>query len=338
MSQNRSLFVVPCYYTGTSFERIYTAIAHVIKECKLPIDIMVGARFDNTLTGGALDDTRYTQAQADILSSMVTKLSAKHYERILFIDFFNPGMELVRYFAEQTEQEIKMAALLHGGTFVDGDIYEAEWVVRSEQLWGTLFDKIFVPSRYAYSQLPAYLADKASIHPWGMDAVTSEGFVKPYAQRTIDVIFPHRLNSDKGIGDLAAIARQLPHVTFVVTSPSSKESAIPTELEGLKNITYITCVSTDDLHEVMSDAKLVLSCAKQELFGYSVAEAVSLGCLPIVPGNQVYTELYSESALYHTIGEATSLISEKLTPSLKTPQGEVITSFRPLLQEFMEMK
>ena len=49
MSQNRSLFVVPCYYTGTSFERIYTAIAHVIKECKLPIDIMVGARFDNTL-------------------------------------------------------------------------------------------------------------------------------------------------------------------------------------------------------------------------------------------------------------------------------------------------
>ncbi len=334
---NRSLFVVPCYYTGTSFERIYTAILHTIKINDLPIDTMLGVRIDNTLAGGVLDDIQYTQAQANMLSSLLKKLLSKKYDRILFIDFFNPGMELVRYFVEQTGQDIKMAALLHGGTFVEGDVYEAEWVMKAEKLWGNLFDKIFVPSRYAYNQLPLYIKDKASIHPWGMDDIISEGFAKPYNQRMIDVIFPHRLNSDKGIDDLAAIARKLPQVTFIVTSPSPLQGIIPPELKGIENISYATCASTDDLHKVMGNAKLVLSCAKQELFGYSVAEAVSLGCIPVVPNNQVYVDLYSEDALYHDIAEACSLIIERLTFSDKIFQSRIATSFLPLLNEFMDI-
>lgn len=338
MSQNHSIFAVPCYYTGTSFERIYAAITHVIQLNDLPIDVIVGPRIDNALREGALDDTQYTQSQAEMMVNLLKMISTKKYDRILFIDFFNPGMELVRYFAEQSEHEIKMAALLHGGTFIEGDIYEADWVTRSEQLWGSLFDRVFVPSRYAQSQLPDYLANKTSVYPWGMDNIISEGFAKPYNERSIDVIFPHRLSSDKGVGDLANIARQLPDVSFVITSPNSTAEALPYELSRLDNITQTNCASTNELHATMGDAKMVLSCAKQELFGYAVAEAVSLGCQPVLPRNQVYTELYSDNVLYSDLIKAVALIRERLSPDYEAASDSINTSFLPLLKEFLEIR
>ena len=63
-----------------------------------------------------------------------------------------------------------------------------------------------------------------------------------------------------------------------------------------------------------------------------------MGCLPVVPNNQVYAELYSENSLYRTIDDACSLIARRLSSSQQAPQGKVQTSFLPLLQEFMEMK
>lgn len=337
MSAHRSLFVAPCYYTGTSFERIFTAISHRIQLDKLPIDILVGDSLDNTLTGGALDDVRYTQAQADMLSRLIKKLSTNQYDRILFIDFFNPGMELVRYFSEQTQHEVKMASLLHGGTFVAGDIYDADWVRQSEKLWGSLYERVYVPSDYALSQLPDTLKAKTSVHPWGMDNVALTGYAKPYSRRAIDVIFPHRLNADKGTDDLANIIRSLPDVTFVVTSPSSIAGSLPAALSGLDNLSVVTCASTADLHKVMGDSKVVLSCAKQELFGYSVAEAVSLGCIPVAPRNQVYTELYDEKYLYDGIGGCCALIQQNLQLHDTNSTSSITTSFLPLLQDFLEV-
>jgi glycosyltransferase involved in cell wall biosynthesis len=47
-----------------------------------------------------------------------------------------------------------------------------------------------------------------------------------------------------------------------------------------------------DYEAILSRADIVVSCAEQEYFGISVAEAVHAGCYPVLPRGQVYPSLY----------------------------------------------
>jgi glycosyltransferase involved in cell wall biosynthesis len=49
-----------------------------------------------------------------------------------------------------------------------------------------------------------------------------------------------------------------------------------------------------DYEKLLAKADIVVSCAEQEYFGISVAEAVHAGCYPVLPRNQVYPSLYGE--------------------------------------------
>ncbi len=336
--QKTALFVVPCYYEGTSFERIYTAIRFVIERDSLPIDILVGDKIKNTLSSGALDDERYTKAQAAILPHLLSKVASGQYDRILFIDFFNPGMELVRYLGDQIGFEVKMASLLHGGTFIEGDLYSDAWVQQAEKLWMLLYRRVYVPSQYAFSSLPDELKQKAKIYPWGTDNIVHNRQEAQNRDKRFDVIFPHRLNKDKGLDDLIKIVRLLPGVKFLITSPTPVRSSERDLLESADNVSFAVCETTDELHEMMKSARIVLSCARQELFGYSVAEAVALGCIPVAPKNQVYTELYSESNLYETIDDCVGLIISTLKNDKDNYSRAITaTSFEPLLNDFLEL-
>jgi len=48
----------------------------------------------------------------------------------------------------------------------------------------------------------------------------------------------------------------------------------------------------DRYHELLAEGDIVVSCASQEYFGISVAEAVHAGCYPVLPRDQVYPSLY----------------------------------------------
>jgi glycosyltransferase involved in cell wall biosynthesis len=47
-----------------------------------------------------------------------------------------------------------------------------------------------------------------------------------------------------------------------------------------------------DYDALLAEADIVVSCARQEYFGISVAEAVHAGCYPVLPRDQVYPSLY----------------------------------------------
>jgi len=47
-----------------------------------------------------------------------------------------------------------------------------------------------------------------------------------------------------------------------------------------------------DYEAILARADIVVSCAEQEYFGISVAEAVHAGCYPVLPRRQVYPSLY----------------------------------------------
>ena len=69
--------------------------------------------------------------------------------------------------------------------------------------------------------------------------------------------------------------------------------------------------------QLLAEADIVVSCAQQEYFGISVAEAVHAGCYPVMPREQVYPSLYGRWCkgrhFYDNEGELTGLLTDLLT-------------------------
>ena len=71
---------------------------------------------------------------------------------------------------------------------------------------------------------------------------------------------------------------------------------------------------SDHYQALLSQADIVVSCAEQEYFGISVAEAVHAGCYPVLPRRQVYPSLYGSRCrgrhLYRNETELTALLTD----------------------------
>jgi len=61
---------------------------------------------------------------------------------------------------------------------------------------------------------------------------------------------------------------------------------------GSRCVAFGHLPSRRDYDAVLARADIVVSCAEQEYFGISVAEAIHAGCYPVLPRGQVYPSLY----------------------------------------------
>lgn len=331
------LCAAPCYYKGTSFEQIFQSLRHVVDEKKLPVEFYVGDVHDNDLADGLIDDDRYIHSQLKMIDNIIAQLEDGLYSGILFVDFFNPGLELLRYVKEGSKKII-LGSLLHGGTFVSGDLFRDEWMSKAEELWWSLYDVVYVPSNYAYLQIPAMHKQKAKVFPWGVDGVESSRHTLAWECRDLDVVFPHRLSEDKGLDRFLSIAKIFKDVNFYITSPSDAyKSKNIASLTGLDNVKIITARNKDDLYKIFGRSKIVLSCSRQELFGYSVVEAYNAGCIPVLPRDQVYAEMYSDDYLYSSDEEALKKIISGLEIKTYNTVSKIETSFENMLIDFINL-
>ena len=73
----------------------------------------------------------------------------------------------------------------------------------------------------------------------------------------------------------------------------------------------------EDYDRLLARADIVVSCAEQEYFGISVAEAVHAGCYPVLPRGQVYPSLYGTRCkgrhFYETEQEMVTLLRDLIT-------------------------
>jgi glycosyltransferase involved in cell wall biosynthesis len=69
--------------------------------------------------------------------------------------------------------------------------------------------------------------------------------------------------------------------------------------------------------QLLERADIVVSCANQEYFGISVAEAVQAGCYPVLPREQVYPSMYGSRCkgrhFYENEDELVALLTDLLT-------------------------
>ena len=71
--------------------------------------------------------------------------------------------------------------------------------------------------------------------------------------------------------------------------------------------------SKEEYYDLLGKSKAVVSYALQENFGFGVAEAVYLGCTPVLPNRLVYPELYPDTKLFDRFDESVEMVCNAIT-------------------------
>lgn len=346
--KHKNIIIIPPCYKGTSFQDIADSFKTAVKNNRLPIEFWEAAKpLENNLKGELLDDKRYIAGQQHLIKNLI---DFGFVSKILFLDFFNPGFDLVRYFHEQQGYKCKYGALLHGGSFLKNDLYSWSWLKNFEFGWFNAYDRVYTPSHFLADSVPHIFKKKIKVFPWGLDF-----FEVPQNNndKNIDVIFPHRLDRDKGIDDFLKIVNRMPSIGFFITTPQ-KENVLKSnvyfkKLSKYKNITFLFNQSAGEHKITLRKSKIVLSCARQENFGYAVMKAVLCGSIPVLPDRLCYPEFFDNRFLYNNIDGAVNLINfylnNKSANDIKQTDKKVLKlrkeikefSFTGLLKNFFEV-
>ncbi|MGD9548073.1 MAG: DUF3524 domain-containing protein [Candidatus Krumholzibacteriia bacterium] len=113
------------------------------------------------------------------------------------------------------------------------------------------------------------------------------------------LIWNHRWEFDKRPGDFAAAVEALLdrgldfEVALLGETAGNEEVFLPLRRRlGERCVAFGHLPSRADYDALLESGDIVVSCADQEYFGISVAEAVHAGCYPVLPRRQVYPSLY----------------------------------------------
>ncbi|RBW50101.1 DUF3524 domain-containing protein [Marinobacter sp. F3R11] len=125
------------------------------------------------------------------------------------------------------------------------------------------------------------------------------------------IVWAARWEYDKGPDRLLAILQELDRraVNFQVCILGESFRKIPEALMSIRQqfshrlVQFGYASSRTEYYQWLKSADVVLSTALHEFQGLAVLEAVAAGCVPIVPGREVYPELFAPEYVYPDCGE-----------------------------------
>ncbi|REG83322.1 tRNA-queuosine alpha-mannosyltransferase domain-containing protein [Marinomonas pollencensis] len=178
-------------------------------------------------------------------------------------------------------------------------------------------DSFFSGARALLTKLPDYVSpdwlnvteEKAKVLAVPISQLRAEpSRQKRQAGGPVRLVWSARWEYDKGPDRLLAILQELKrrHVPFEIAILGEQFRTIPKEFEQIKQdfSEYIHqfgyAQNRQDYLNCLATADMVLSTALHEFQGLAVLEAVSLGCVPVLPNRQVYPELFGDQYLYHS--------------------------------------
>lgn len=305
----KNIIAAPLVCKGTSFEDLMLSFEKSIKTLPYEITIIQQAIKNKQLSSPDLFDN-----WSDMIEyiAFLRELLIQDCDHILFLDFFCPGLDIIQYYEELSNSKIKKWALLHWWTFLEHDLYKWKWLSDAETFRFETFDCIYVPSDHLFSKVPDKYKSKTFVFPWWMDHLKTNSN-ESNTTKEYDVIFPHRLAKDKWVNDFIYIAERLPQINFLVTSYLEySENEYIEELKSLKNVTFRFGEDKDNHIATIQKAKIILSCAYQENYGYAVMKGVNYGCIPVLPNREVYPEYFPKTVLYDNLDEAIKMIESFL--------------------------
>lgn len=224
----------------------------------------------------------YKFSQLQKIVRMIKHNGITSDDTIFFHDLWFPGIECLAYIKEMTGLKFKIAGILHAGTWDEHDFtYPMRpWAKHIEQGWLNMFDQVFVGSHFHAELIHQANYVSCPIRVTGLPFDYKE-IQRPQEKENI-IVFPHRLDKEKRPDLFDRLAEAL--------EPTLKQL-------GWKAVkTKDVCSSKEEYYQLLGKAKIAVSFAEQETFGFAMLEAVANGCVPVVPDKLSYgtMEMYED--------------------------------------------
>lgn len=220
-----------------------------------------------------------------------------------FSDLWFPGIESLAYLNYFYKVKPKITGIIHAGSFTDTDFVRdmERWAKNFEDVVFDICDTIYVASDFIKKDI----IKKRFVHEDKL-VVTNlplDSRLKQYCnedEKENIVIFNGRICDEKQPWMFDLLKERFKNKPW---------KFIKTQEEDLTKVEY---------YHLLAKSKCVVSFALQENFGYGIAEATELGCIPVVPNRLVYPELYSSDYLYNTFEECAELVEKAMEEKLLT--------------------
>ena len=273
----------------------------VYPDIPVPTSMKAGSFLDAEFT------IRFKAAQIEEVARLYREDVIDSGDVIWSSDLWHPGLpESIAYMNYFAKKDVKLRGLIHAGSFTDTDFVRdmERWAKNFEDTLFDIADEIYCGSDFIKNDI----IKKRLINP---DKLVVTGF--PLDTENLDKV------------------EKKPKEDIVVFSGRNVDEKQPWLFKQMEDrlgdvhggTQFINTLehnfSKDEYYDLLSRAKVVVSFALQENFGFSIAEAVYLGCVPVVPNRLVYPEFYSQQYLYDTFDTACNKVNMALKGNLLAP-------------------
>lgn len=234
-------------------------------------------------------------------------------ETLWVSDIWNFALLAVPYLNYFSCYNLKIRGLLHAGSFTDTDfVRQMERTYKGfEDALLDICDKIYVGSEFIKSDVcKKRFVDAKKIVVTGLPLdwrgiAECQQRNKGVERRNL-VVFNGRNVDEKQ-----------PYLFDELASLRPQYEYINTQKENLSKQAY---------YDVMRRAKVVVSFALQENFGYGIQEAVALGCIPVVPNRLAYVEQFPKEYRYDTFVECVDMVDNAMCGKLQSIESSIPTN------------
>lgn len=292
--------------------------------------LVEGDKYESRLSCGTFLDVISTYcwefSQIMRLVKMADRGEIGDGDIIFFEDIEFPGNAVsLKYLARYLGRKWKVGGYLHAGSYTIGDFAGrcADFMKYSELEWLKAFDGVFVATNYHKNailerRVLPYAAEEDkeemtekiyvvgnvwdSRWAYGIAGITRDDAVRE-RNRNYDIVLPNRPDKEKGIAEqfalLMAIKEYVGRNLRVAVTTSRKEYCgyevwpkyLVEWLKKLGQIDLFEGLDKSSYYNILLSAKVMLTCAWDENFGYCPVEAMTFNCAPLMPNKFSYPEL-----------------------------------------------
>jgi hypothetical protein len=247
-----------------------------------------GAFFDFSAT------CEYKASQAVEISKLFSSGVVGNGDVFFFTDAWNQTVHTVKYISELNGIDVKLVGIFHAGAYDPTDILalrikNKDWVKELERSYASAFDMMFFATEQHKDKFlnnleinnPKYHS-KSYVCGYPLEYIAD---LRNNNEKKNIVVFPHRINSDKAPEIFDSLR------TYVNNIFSR------TDIEFVK--TQELNMNKEEYYEYLQQCKVIFSANKHENLGIGTFEAMTAGCLPLVPNKLSYAEMYSDDFLYN---------------------------------------
>lgn len=266
----------------------------------------------NKITNGSFLDannTVYRQFhQMQQLIKGIIDGSVDRNETLFVSDIWNFGLLAIPYLNYFSNLNLKVRGVIHAGSFTDTDfVRNMERVYKGfEDSLLDICDEIYVGSNFIKEDLikKRFVApSKIVVTGLPLDFVNLKKYKDKHKKENI-IVFNGRNVDEKQPYLFDLLQKKLPNYRYINTQKAN--------------------LSKDNYYDILSKAKVVVSFALQENFGYGIQEATYLGCVPIVPDRLAYVEQFSDTYRYSCFDECVEKVQQAIDGKI-LPTVPVVT-------------